>query len=113
MTHASHTTRYSDSSYYDEVCTRCGSTDAPAGGLNKPCPKAADFKKPERFVYVIETMGELSISMIHDLKQYTYRSPDVFAARVTKADDQKIETICTPGLIQEVDDMIQPSERVY
>lgn len=36
--HASHTTRTSDASTYDEVCVDCGATDAPGGGLAAPCP---------------------------------------------------------------------------
>lgn len=39
--HPSHTTRFSDSSAYDEVCTQCGSTDITGGGwgkLGEPCP---------------------------------------------------------------------------
>jgi len=41
-----HETRYSDSSLYDEVCVKCGATDA-AGDkrLNEPCPKAAYAEK--------------------------------------------------------------------
>jgi hypothetical protein len=31
-----HVTRFSDSSLYDEVCTKCGATDA-SGGLDQPC----------------------------------------------------------------------------
>lgn len=40
--HASHVTRSSDSSLYDEVCTKCGATDEVPGGwgkLARPCPK--------------------------------------------------------------------------
>lgn len=34
-----HTTRFSDSSLYDEVCTKCGATDARGDDrLEKPCP---------------------------------------------------------------------------
>lgn len=40
-THPSHETRISDSSYYDEVCKKCGATDARGSvGLMFPCPKA-------------------------------------------------------------------------
>ncbi|QUS39586.1 hypothetical protein RPMA_12615 [Tardiphaga alba] len=43
-THSSHITRFSDSSYYDEVCTLCGATDANGQEkLSQPCPKAAHF----------------------------------------------------------------------
>lgn len=39
MTHQSHSTRYSDSSLYDEVCKKCGATDANGDErLNRPCP---------------------------------------------------------------------------
>jgi len=41
--HPSHKTRFSDSSFYDEVCVNCGATDEVPGGwgeLAKPCPKA-------------------------------------------------------------------------
>ena len=40
--HPSHKTRYSDSSYYDEICIHCGATDIVPGGWGKladPCPK--------------------------------------------------------------------------
>ena len=39
QTHPTHTTRYSDSSLYDEVCTKCGANDAPGRGqsLELPC----------------------------------------------------------------------------
>lgn len=39
--HPSHKTRFSDSSFYDEVCEVCGATDQVPGGwgeLGKPCP---------------------------------------------------------------------------
>lgn len=41
--HASHKTRFSDSSVYDEVCTLCGATDelGSFGELSKPCPAAS------------------------------------------------------------------------
>lgn len=42
MKHPSHKTRFSDSSFYDEVCVNCGATDRVPGGwgdLAKPCPK--------------------------------------------------------------------------
>lgn len=32
-----HTTRFSDSSLYDFVCTKCGANDGPSGGLDGPC----------------------------------------------------------------------------
>jgi hypothetical protein len=38
--HPSHTTRSSDSSHYDEVCTKCGATDIAGcgwGRLAEPC----------------------------------------------------------------------------
>ena len=35
-----HVTRFSDSSLYDEVCTKCGATDT-SGELDQPCPAAA------------------------------------------------------------------------
>lgn len=41
--HPSHTTRFSDSSLYDEVCTQCGAEDGSAEGsraLALPCPKS-------------------------------------------------------------------------
>lgn len=41
MTHPTHNTRYSDSSLYDEVCKKCGATDAMGCDLlNKSCPNA-------------------------------------------------------------------------
>ncbi len=43
--HPSHRTRFSDSSYYDEVCIYCGAHDEVPGGwgrLAKPCPEARD-----------------------------------------------------------------------
>jgi hypothetical protein len=34
-----HVTRYSDSSYYDFVCVKCGATDSDSGpSLSDPCP---------------------------------------------------------------------------
>jgi hypothetical protein len=43
-----HVTRFSDSSLYDEVCTKCGATDA-SGKLNDPCPVpvVADHATPD------------------------------------------------------------------
>lgn len=35
--HPTHNVRYSDSSLYDEICTRCGSTDA-GKRMHLPCP---------------------------------------------------------------------------
>jgi len=41
--HPSHKTRYSDSSFYDEVCTVCGATDGRGDyGLKYPCPGVAN-----------------------------------------------------------------------
>ena len=41
-THPNHITRYSDSSWYNEICINCGATDSyGSSGLNKlslPCP---------------------------------------------------------------------------
>lgn len=40
--HPSHTTRVSDASSFDEICTKCGATDISGGGwgrLKYPCPK--------------------------------------------------------------------------
>jgi hypothetical protein len=39
-TNNGHTTRFSDSSLYDEVCTKCGATDT-SGQLDQPCPVSA------------------------------------------------------------------------
>ncbi len=37
-----HVTRWSDSSYYDEICTVCGATDARSSDrLEQPCPRQA------------------------------------------------------------------------
>jgi hypothetical protein len=41
-----HETRYSDSSFYDEVCEKCGATDAPGGGLKEPCPEEDSVERP-------------------------------------------------------------------
>ena len=39
MTHFSHNLRYSDSSFYDYICTSCGATDQRGSTrLNSPCP---------------------------------------------------------------------------
>jgi hypothetical protein len=38
MNYNGHETRYSDSSFFDEICVNCGTTDAPGGGLNEACP---------------------------------------------------------------------------
>lgn len=38
MVHATHKTRFSDSSLYDEICTACGCTDSQKE-LENPCPK--------------------------------------------------------------------------
>jgi len=41
--HPSHTTRSSDASSFDEVCTKCGATDIAGGGWGKlaePCPSS-------------------------------------------------------------------------
>lgn len=35
-----HRTRFSDSSFYDEVCELCGTTDGHGGRLNSVCPQA-------------------------------------------------------------------------
>lgn len=43
--HPSHTTRFSDASQYDEICTKCGATDIAGGGWGKlaePCPAPAN-----------------------------------------------------------------------
>lgn len=41
MTHASHRTRFSDSSQYDEICKACGGTDTRGSTtLDEPCAKA-------------------------------------------------------------------------
>ncbi len=41
--HPSHKTRFSDSSFYDEVCVNCGATDGRGDDrLTKPCPTAPD-----------------------------------------------------------------------
>ena len=38
-----HKTRFSDSSVYDEVCIKCGATDARSDNrLLKPCPKTKE-----------------------------------------------------------------------
>lgn len=47
--HASHRTRISDASSFDEICVLCGATDVTNGGwgqLAKPCP-ASDKKRKE------------------------------------------------------------------
>jgi hypothetical protein len=50
----SHVTRYSDSSFYDEVCVNCGATDQVPGGwgdLGRPCPSPG---KPYKTVREME-----------------------------------------------------------
>jgi len=44
--HPSHVTRYSDSSFYDEICIHCGATDRLGswGELAKPCPVKKELK---------------------------------------------------------------------
>ena len=51
-THPTHKTRFSDSSFHDEVCEACGGTDA-AGDLSlgDPCP-ATGAPKPVKTVTV-------------------------------------------------------------
>ncbi len=44
--HPSHVTRYSDSSFYDEVCIHCGSTDRVPGGWGDLAYECA--KEPEQ-----------------------------------------------------------------
>ena len=49
-----HTTRYSDSSRFDEICTACGATDASGDmGLKASCPgpRAAAFRPPAANAY--------------------------------------------------------------
>src|SRR3546814_7325993 len=48
------TTRFSDSSLYDEGCTRCGATDGWGDKrLNQPCPAASSPSKSEQKVDVM------------------------------------------------------------
>lgn len=47
--HASHDTRYSDSSLYDERCKQCGHTDRiGCDELSKPCPDETEEHKKNR-----------------------------------------------------------------
>lgn len=51
--HPSHKTRYSDSSYYDEVCVYCGETDRVPGGwgnLKYPCAKEPEERRVARLL---------------------------------------------------------------
>jgi len=64
ITHPTHSTRYSDSSHYDEKCTQCGATDMNPGLLEAPCPNApaVDYDKlcsaaVERFPQVHATLA--------------------------------------------------------
>lgn len=43
--HPSHVTRFSDSSFYDEICVLCGTTDGPGGQLAASCPIGRNLKK--------------------------------------------------------------------
>lgn len=51
MVHPTHKTRFSDSSFYDEVCTLCGVTDTDGmADLSKPCSHApAELAKLKDF----------------------------------------------------------------
>lgn len=47
--HPSHVTRFSDSSFYDEICVLCGTTDGPGGLLEASCPVGKNLKKTHTF----------------------------------------------------------------
>ena len=47
--HPSHVTRFSDSSFYDEICVLCGTTDGPGGLLEVACPIGKNLKKSHTF----------------------------------------------------------------
>ena len=51
MAHPTHKTRFSDSSFYDEVCTLCGKTDSNGmEELDKPCSPRVLYSSPGEVV---------------------------------------------------------------
>lgn len=75
--HPSHVTRFSDSSFYDEVCVLCGATDAIGShALEKPCPIGRNLmqshglevlyypERTERKIVKCTTCGETSLDML-------------------------------------------------
>ncbi len=78
MTHISHKTRYSDSSLYDEVCTKCGGTDNvnddslefPCAGSNKKRLLQTQIRKVEKLTKELQSevtlMEAMSASLAND-----------------------------------------------
>jgi hypothetical protein len=67
MTHPTHKTRYSDSSFYDEVCTLCGATDS--GELLKvPCVKV------DKHANIIEKHRRAKVHIKNALKRVDLES---------------------------------------
>lgn len=70
-----HYTRFSDSSFYDEVCVFCGTTDGYGGRLDSACPRTVPRDATEYWVDVSYGMPEYEVQrdFVADPPRYRWR----------------------------------------
>lgn len=77
--HPSHETRFSDSSFYDEVCIKCGAHDETPGGwgeLALPCPTVTSALHCEDFGFECCAFGPHNV--IYSPAYLKYGSPNLW-----------------------------------
>ena len=65
--HPSHVTRYSDSSYYDEVCIHCGNTDVVPGKWGKLAYQCPDEPEQHRIARLLGATTEFVNSTLDNI----------------------------------------------
>ncbi len=117
MTHESHKTRCSDSSFYDEICTLCGATDA-GKWLSLPCPDAAPVPKPptaeEAYEECVQVESHADPSWRHGcyMTEVYHRLDDntfwkcVYRRSADGETDELREGYCVPEQVWPIEEMV-------